>query len=576
MATKTITTRIKNRFDELTNWQKTGVELLPGEIALVKVTTQTLDANGNIVDVPAVLMKVGESDGKGGSKAFSALPWLSAKAADVYEWAKEQYAKDIPVTVLVGETQTSDTLGSWLKEINDRSVANAANYTSLSAKVDVASVSGAIDTAIKALDSTTSGSGNFVKAVAQTDGKVTVTYGNITANDIPTLAASKISVTSETNLADKLVSIDSDIADLKEKQAGHTDAQINTLIDNKVGNLDSTVNGTGDYVTSVTQTDGKVTVTKGNLPIGVAGGIAGYDAVFGTDGISSKVNKNASDIADLAEDLDELTKTVSKGVNFRGEVASAPSGTTYTLKSESTAKAAIIGDIVICGEKEYIYTAASTWKELGDLSRVGTLETWRNKLVKEDAAVTSQFVTEVDIASDGTVTINRAQPTSGDVKHGTNSTVSAELTDHANKLTGLSGSTVQASIDAAKKTVTDKIDALDLTADPTSSGEAADTQNFVTQVRQADGQVSYTRHTLPVSSTSKKGIVQLSDATNSTSTTLAATANAVNQAYSKANTAAQGVTNIEANYVKFANDKLYVGKDGADEIIFDCGGAVLS
>ena len=48
---------------------------------------------------------------------------------------------------------------------------------------------------------------------------------------------------------------------------------------------------------------------------------------------------------------------------------------------------------------------------------------------------------------------------------------------------------------------------------------------------------------IPAASTSAYGVTKLSDATNSTSTTLAATANAVKKAYDLANTANTGLTN---------------------------------
>ena len=124
-----VNTRIKNRFDTLTNWQGTGVELLHGEIALVSVTTTQYDDAGNIVHVPSVLMKVGESNGDGTVKSFSELPWLSAKAADVYEWAKNQYAKDIPITSVSG--CATGTLGAYLAQIG----ANAAKITELDEKI---------------------------------------------------------------------------------------------------------------------------------------------------------------------------------------------------------------------------------------------------------------------------------------------------------------------------------------------------------------------------------------------------------------------------------------------------------
>lgn len=68
--------------------------------------------------------------------------------------------------------------------------------------------------------------------------------------------------------------------------------------------------------------------------------------------------------------------------------------------------------------------------------------------------------------------------------------------------------------------------------DYTSPAAAATTSTtFIDTVKQTDGKISATKKTLPSASTSAKGIVQLSTATNSTSNTLAATASAVKSAY---------------------------------------------
>lgn len=678
MATKTITTRIKNRFDALSEWNKTGVSLLPGEIALVKVTTQTIDDNGRIVDVPAVLMKVGESDGNGGTKAFSDLPWLSAKAADVYDWAKEQYAKDIPVTVFVGTTETNGTLGGWLKEINDRSNANAANHSDLSAKVDVdkvsTAISTAVNTAINSLNSTDSGSGSFVKAVTQANGKVTVTYGSILADDIPTLAATKIEVTSGTNLSQKLGSIDSDIADLKAKREGHTDDAINTLIINKINTLDSVSDGTtGSFVTNVTQTDGKVTVSKGNLPaasasaagivkLGATGGAATYDAV---DSLTTQVNTNKSDIADLKN-------AVAGGVHFIGTVSAEPTSTTKTVNGHTV----IVGDVVIYDGKEYICAAitsgAPSWEQLGDVTRIGNLETKLNNLDVTDTnvvATTHKFVSQVT-QTDGKIAVTYTQPTAADVSYDSG-TVATKLAAVDAALAEKAVANTVYTKDQTDSAISTAINNLDFTA-PTATDNSNNPITFIDSVSQTDGKISATKKTIRAATTSVSGIVQLSDATNSDVSTTAATSKAVKAAYDKADAAAadaasratgthghgnitndgklgtanavvvtdanknviasttitttelgylDGVTsniqtqlnskaasehgthvtyggngsaatvsrsdhshtahearttNIEGNYVRFANDKLYVGKDGVDEIIFDCGGAILS
>ena len=82
MADKTLKTRIKLKYDTLTNWQGAGanVVLLKGEIAICEVPT---GSSLEQTTPPAILFKVGD-----GVKTFAQLPWASALAADVYAWAK--------------------------------------------------------------------------------------------------------------------------------------------------------------------------------------------------------------------------------------------------------------------------------------------------------------------------------------------------------------------------------------------------------------------------------------------------------------------------------------------------------
>ena len=82
--TKTLNTRISQKYDTYEQWIANDPALLKGEIAVVTVTTAVKDDKGNIVQVPNLMIKVGED----GVKKFSELPWLSAKAADVADWAK--------------------------------------------------------------------------------------------------------------------------------------------------------------------------------------------------------------------------------------------------------------------------------------------------------------------------------------------------------------------------------------------------------------------------------------------------------------------------------------------------------
>ena len=87
LTNKTLNTRIKLKYDSLGNWESNNPVLLKGEIALVTVATggeYTNPVTGEKVPVVELLMKAGD-----GELSFKSLPWLSAKASDVYGWAKE-------------------------------------------------------------------------------------------------------------------------------------------------------------------------------------------------------------------------------------------------------------------------------------------------------------------------------------------------------------------------------------------------------------------------------------------------------------------------------------------------------
>ena len=80
MATKTIKTRIKLKYDTFENWNNSTLVLQAGEIACATIETAE-PANKKL---PPVMFKVGD-----GSKTFNQLEWASALAADVYGWAKQ-------------------------------------------------------------------------------------------------------------------------------------------------------------------------------------------------------------------------------------------------------------------------------------------------------------------------------------------------------------------------------------------------------------------------------------------------------------------------------------------------------
>ena len=79
MSEKIFDIRAQLKGDTLENWNAANPVLLENELAIVTVPAES----GAVAQEPAILFKVGN-----GTDAFKALPYVSAKAADVYDWAK--------------------------------------------------------------------------------------------------------------------------------------------------------------------------------------------------------------------------------------------------------------------------------------------------------------------------------------------------------------------------------------------------------------------------------------------------------------------------------------------------------
>ena len=99
MATeKILNTRVQLKYDSYANWTSTTLGedkganfiLKTGEIGICYLPTGYSENQTIGSQPPQILFKVGN-----GTAKFSELPWASAKAADVYEWAKQA---SLPVT----------------------------------------------------------------------------------------------------------------------------------------------------------------------------------------------------------------------------------------------------------------------------------------------------------------------------------------------------------------------------------------------------------------------------------------------------------------------------------------------
>lgn len=222
-------------------------------------------------------------------------------------------------------------------------------------------------------------------------------------------AASNLAETNK-NLTEQLTKTSADLADRIDKTAAELAenlskaeatlskeiAETNSTFTAKINALDvddPTASTAADvsFINTLKQIDGKITATKAPLPVAatdVAGitklGVAGGAATF------EQAKENA-------DDIEGIKQAIAGGTHFRGvttsELTDGSKINPIVIKgvdNKDTEYTASSGDIVLYGEKEFIWTT-DAWKELGDLSRVGTLEAWRADLTTDLLAHIAAF-----------------------------------------------------------------------------------------------------------------------------------------------------------------------------------------
>lgn len=506
-------------------------------VAASKVSYGSTDVNAELERINGVIAEL-DSD------VLSQLSVSSTGSGVVQSVAQDATDKG-KLNVTLGEVQTADIANSAVATakiadgaVTDAKVASGIAATKIKYTNDdtVSSALGKHDQAIAnmtgtvlgklTIDPTAAGSG-VVQGVTLTetaDGKkITVSYGTVAAGDIASSAVTTVKI------ADK-------------------------------------------NVTTAKIADTAVTDAK------IAAGVSAAKINVATD------ETLATRLTSINEALNTINSTLSGRTRFVGEATAKPTGLTVTIKASPSniSHTAVAGDIVFFGEAEYLCTAvtssSATWKELGDLTRVGTLETLVGS-VHAAARTTNKYVTHIS-KKDGKLQVQTAQPVATEILMTTSGsdTVSSVVTAHSNLLNGLSTPSDNKTVQGA---INKKVNDLTATT-PSASGNAA---AFVDSVALANGTFTITKKNIRSASTDQTGIVQLDDSTSSTSTTKAATGRAAAAAYSLASTANSNATAIKASYMKCektgantsanAGSLLAVEGETTYTIIFDCGGATL-
>lgn len=179
MANKTYNTRIQLKYDSYANWTANNPTPLSGEVCIVVIPAET----GAVVQEPSVLFKVGD-----GTTAFNTLPYVSAIAADVYDWAKAAAKPSYTADEIEGladfisgkiqdtdtqyklEQDTTDThiLKLFSKGLNDADWTVAATITTADTVYDDTALAGRV-TALESLVGSTAVATQISNAIAALD-----------------------------------------------------------------------------------------------------------------------------------------------------------------------------------------------------------------------------------------------------------------------------------------------------------------------------------------------------------------------------------------------------------------------
>lgn len=427
MAEKLLNARLQLKYDTQENWQNSTVILKTGEVALSVISVKQ---DGTMNFVPCVAMKCGD-----GVHKYSELDFIYARAADVIEAAKTTEGLTNFVNNLIANGKFATAAD--LTALTNRVTTAEGEIDGLQALVGSESVATQIQNAITALDLANTYDAKGSAAAVQGDLNSYKTSNNAAvAANASAIAAIKdgTSIDSFKDVEDALATkqaagdyatkaeaqgyanavlgADTDVSttvtvhgvkklaeELNSAMDGRVDAletalgeggSVSTQITTAIEKLDVTDTAVANqFVTEVSETDGKIAVkraalTAAAIPELAISKITGLQTAL--DGKQATVvwqNGNydaATNKAITKSDLDAAVAGLSGAVHFLGVVDALP-GTANN------------GDIVIMGNKEYVYaTSDKAWHELGDETIYAVKGSIKDADIAVDAAIAQSKV----------------------------------------------------------------------------------------------------------------------------------------------------------------------------------------
>lgn len=410
MATKILNTRISLKIDTLENWQKSALQLRNGEVAIATAAASA----GTGLKEPICMLKIGGNEGK----TFSELPWsFYAKASDVLAACKTEEGLKTFINGVIADagiatdealTAVKTDVSNLKTLVGDTAVAtqitNAINALNLSDTYETKGAAAAVKTALLGDAATAYNTlGKLEDAViaAQSAADSKTTMAAVEAKDYATKTEAQ-------GYANAVVGAEADSKDKNTVYGAKAYAKdLNDASNTRIAALESAVGeggsvadaisaaigdldmaevsaGQGQIIEKVKQVDGKVTASVRDLVAadiptidqsqvsGLTTALAGkQDTIVWQSGNYDATSNKAI----TKSDLDAAVSGLSGAVHFLGVEETLPTSGAN-------------GDIVIVGNKEYVYSTSDTkWHELGDETIYAVKGEIVDANIKADAAI---------------------------------------------------------------------------------------------------------------------------------------------------------------------------------------------
>lgn len=550
MATKTLNTRILLRYDSYENWLTSTIVLKQGEMAICSVPSgKTVDGVTAPPAVLAKIGdNVHTFKDLPWLQAVSSDIHAWAKAANKPTYTYEEIeGLDDHISTVAVDTDTQFTLikgdddytyklmskakgaENFTTEVATLTIPNpTSDINALKALVGDVAVATQISNAIAALKLSDTyeakGSANAVKTALLGDAAETYnTLGKLedaviaaqtAADEKTTMAAVEAknyaTKTEAQGYATAVVGAAADTADkdtvkgAKAYAKGLNDAtntrvealetaigeggSVDSQIDAKIADLDvaEVAVGTGEIIEKISETDGKISVSKRAL---VAGDIPTIEQSQ-VNGLGTALAAKQDVLAFQSDNYDKETNKVITKSDLDTAVAGLSGAVHFIGVKESLPTSGNNGDICIVGNKEYVYsTSDSKWHELGD----------------ETIYAVKGQIKDVDVAADAAIAQSKIAGLTGALDAKANSadlgTMAAEAAaDYVKKTdapgyadiltTTVAGTTYETKADATAKLTEAKTHTTTELGKLTLAEVAAGEGKILTKLSQTNGQVA--------------------------------------------------------------------------------------